>query len=469
MTDANQAIVDSDTEKGKDGVKFAPPGLFPPLMPRETNTRYTTWLLIRAAAGDVGARPLPGGAVFYESPDVWVESSLGINQPVPGEPNQVFARVTNLGWQYATGVHVRFWWANPSLAITETTAHAIGFGHANIPSGWSVVVACPTPWIPVEENGGHECLFAEAYIPAFDPVTAPMDPVDDRHVGQKNEQLVILKAGQHFRIEVLAANVFDFAQAVRFEIQPIHMASAHPLVVGRKLGLRTRLLPPTTPLPLSFEFSAAAPVYAGPSAVFAQRLLATTRRQIAGELLSCSAPAKIARTAHFEPWEMRTIEVSGKVPAGAEVGQTFAFRIVQSIGPIVTGGYTVKRPDRSLIVGCGDRLNAARFVLTCSMLLYAIQEGYIRKTLSCALGLIRHNTGRRGRRLLAPERSGARFHLQHHLPHLPVLPLFKGVCNNSPYSENGFPFTCHSPSVHSPIFADRITVSFERRDKTGSA
>src|SRR3974390_1876487 len=93
---------------------------------------YTPWLVVRYAAGDVGSRPLPGGTVFWESPDVWVVSSLGGNQPVPGEPNTVFARVLNLGLEDATGVTVRFWWANPSIAISEATAHLIGLGSTNI-------------------------------------------------------------------------------------------------------------------------------------------------------------------------------------------------------------------------------------------------------------------------------------------------------------------------------------------------
>ena len=126
-------------DKGKGRYVTAPP--IPPLQfPRETGTHYTPWLLVRDAVGDMGGRPLPGGTVFWESPDVWVQSSLGINQPVVGEANHVFARVTNFGLQYATGVIVKFWWANPSLAITETTANLIGIGWANIPSGWSVTV-----------------------------------------------------------------------------------------------------------------------------------------------------------------------------------------------------------------------------------------------------------------------------------------------------------------------------------------
>ena len=113
---------------------------------RDSRTHYTTWLLVRYAAGDDGTRSLPGGAVFWESPDIWVVSSAGVNQPVPGEANTVFARVTNLGLQDATGVVVRFWWANPALAITEANAHQINPLHlpaVTVPSMSSVAVQCP--------------------------------------------------------------------------------------------------------------------------------------------------------------------------------------------------------------------------------------------------------------------------------------------------------------------------------------
>jgi hypothetical protein len=326
---------------GDTKVGFAPPPLVPPRVNRETSIHYTPWLLIRDAAGDGGARPLPPGAVFWESPDVWVVSSLGVNQPVVGEPNQVFARVTNLGWQEATGVEVLFFWANPSLGITEATAVPIGSGHADIPSGWSVVVPCDKPWIPVEENGGHECLIAEAIVRQFDPLTAPMDPVDDRHVGQKNEQLVLLPAGTMFRINVTAANIVNLPQTLNFEVQPLKLATLHPLLQVRALSLGVALSPPSAALPVSLEFAAAPPVFIGPSVIFARRLFTMAEEEVAGRAGCSSALVQIARSAAFEPWETRKLEVTGQIPQGAKVGDTFAFRIVQRIGTMVTGGYTV--------------------------------------------------------------------------------------------------------------------------------
>jgi hypothetical protein len=54
-----------------------------------------------------------------------------------------------------------------------------------------------------------------------------------------------------------------------------------------------------------------------------------------------ASPAQLVLTRHFEPWQMGTIELTGRVPHEAHPGQVFAFRVVQRAGRMVTGGYTV--------------------------------------------------------------------------------------------------------------------------------
>lgn len=301
---------------------------------------YTPWLVIRDAAGDVGNRPLAAGTTFWESPDVWVVSSLGINQPVPGEPNTVYCRITNLGLEDATGVVVRFWWANPSLAITQANAHQINPAQlpaVMVPAQSSVEVQCPQPWIPVVENNGHECLLAEAYIPAFDPLVAPLDPVDDRHVGQKNEQLVLVSPGQPFKLQLDALNIAPLAQALTFEVHPLRLEALPEWVVLRQVPT---IVPPAAALPVSLELHDDRR-FTGPSALFARRLLADSLREIDGTARFCTAPAQATLTASFAPWELRTLEVTAFVPPDARPGQSFAFRVVQRAGYMVCGGYTV--------------------------------------------------------------------------------------------------------------------------------
>ena len=308
------------------------------------DTHYTPWLVVRYAAGDNGSRPLPGGTVFWESPDVWVVSTQGVNQPVPGEANTVYARVTNLGLQDVTGVIVNFWWANPSLAITEATANPIGIASINttITAGSSALVTCPNPWVPVIENNGHECLLAEAYIPVFDPLTAPMDPVDDRHVGQKNEQLVYAQKGQQISVKLHAANISGFAQALTFEVRSPRLTGILDLLATRGMDYPHALTPAATALPLSLEMAEGPRAFSGPSVLFARRLLSMSLLEIEGAAADWFTPVQITHTKHFEPWETATLDVVAQIPVDARPGQVFVYRINQRAGRMITGGYTVQ-------------------------------------------------------------------------------------------------------------------------------
>ncbi|MFI5137580.1 MAG: hypothetical protein ACHQIM_07115 [Sphingobacteriales bacterium] len=308
---------------------------------RKEPVHDTTWIVVRADYSDLGDRPLAPNSVFWESPDVWVQSSAGINQPVPGENNTVFARINNYGLQDATGIMVKFWWADPSLAITETTANLIGIGYVDVPSGWSVQLQCPAPWVPIVENGGHECLIAEAFIQVIDPLTAPMDPLDDRHVGQKNEQLLMLKKGAKFVTKIKAVNITNAAKELRFDVQALHFETIHPLLKLRAANLPANVTPSPAKMAVGLKFNEGGSSFISSSVLFAERMILRGLEKIEDELIEQLEHSQVTHAAKFQPWESRTLELSGEVPADAEVGQTYLFRIVQRIGNMVTGGYTV--------------------------------------------------------------------------------------------------------------------------------
>jgi hypothetical protein len=325
---------------GRDKGGLALPAFHEPRLPRATEDTYTPFLLIQSAVGDFGARPLPSGAVFWESPAVWTVGSQGVNQPVPGEPTAVFARVANLGREQANGVVVRFWWADPSLAITESTAHEIGMGFTNIPAGQSRVVQCPQAWVPVVENGGHECLLAEAFVPHFDPLTAPMDPVLDRHVGQKNEQLLIVEQGKKFTLRLQAANAAPVAQPITIDVLS-HRGATVPRLIAARIENEQARLAPSAQLPIALEVRDDAGPFVPASASYARRLLSFSEAQAGGDAEACSPLPWLSHSLALDAWESRTLKITGTVPEDAPVGQTYLFRIVQRAGPIVLGGYTV--------------------------------------------------------------------------------------------------------------------------------
>lgn len=302
---------------------------------------YTPWLVVRYAVGDFGGRPLAPSTVFWESPDVWVTSTLGVNQPIPGEPNQVFARVSNFGLQQANGIVVKFWWANPSLTITEASANLIGVAFVDIPSLRSVVVECPDPWVPIVENEGHECLLAEAYLPVVDPLSAPMDPLADRHVGQKNEQLVGVSPGQKFRVPVQALNPSAKLVHAAIEVHAVELTSV-PRLIGERFGPEAKLTPPrAVEASLALEESRKPRTQLETQTAVAHRANDEAPSEVVGTESEIRGEPAATHSLELHPWEATTIELSGVTPATARVGDTFLYRIIQRVGSVVTGGYTV--------------------------------------------------------------------------------------------------------------------------------
>jgi hypothetical protein len=294
---------------------------------------YTPWLLIRYQAGDTGARPVPPGAAWWESPDVWTQQVSGgaINQPVAGQPSMVFTNISNLGMEDANGVIVKYWWANPSIAITEATANLIATQTVSIPASNVGQFQSPTNWVPVEVNGGHECLIVEAYIPVFDPLTDPMQPAYDRHVGQKNEQLVLLTQGQMFHFQFQALNFTENETDVFVEMRPgLVPRDLAQRFAGRGLWREPILDAPALPVQIDIsrdavrQFKGTQPALARP-----------------GNALDCLGPALVSRSQAFLPGELRNVEITGTLPVTAKPGEVYVVRIYQRIGEAIAGGYTL--------------------------------------------------------------------------------------------------------------------------------
>lgn len=140
-----------------------------------------------------------GNPYWYLSPDIWVvpgsDPAGAPGMPRAGETAYLWARVSNTGDADALGVRVDFYWANPALQVTRSTANLVGAAFADVPAGGAQDALCLVPWTPVVVNDGHECLVAVANHPA-DPLPNPLpdafDPPTYRQVAQKN--LTVLAA-----------------------------------------------------------------------------------------------------------------------------------------------------------------------------------------------------------------------------------------------------------------------------------
>lgn len=307
---------------------------------------YTTFIVLRYTFGDVGGRPIPPGTNFWESPDVWVVSSAGWNVPVAGEPNRVFARIANRGMMDAPDVRVRFWWANPSLAITEANAHEIGAGQPPImvpliPSRSAVVVESPYPWTPVIENDGHECLLAEAGALYGDKITAPLDPVLDRHVGQKNLHVLERAPGARFSFEIGVANISTLTQRVVVQMRALSFDEVRAGLAAPTLGGQVRVRPMEQRPPLRMALAGTGEFVATPSALYPRRLLSAAQSAAGQRGKDCRPLGALQHTALLKAGELGVLRLEGAVPADARPQQAFGFEFLERMGEIVTGGYTL--------------------------------------------------------------------------------------------------------------------------------
>ncbi|MHB8268779.1 hypothetical protein [Bradyrhizobium sp.] len=168
--------------------------------------------MIRSDGADLGARPMPAGDLFWESPDIWLTGGDQYGNPVGGQPATVFARVWNLGTLVAAPVFVDFFFIAPSLGILPSAPKQIGVKSACVvvPPLSAVVVACPTPWIPPITGGGelHSCLLATCSAPITGDVPkVPFNPAADRHTAQHNYMVVEAGASKEMSFTLHLGNL----------------------------------------------------------------------------------------------------------------------------------------------------------------------------------------------------------------------------------------------------------------------
>ncbi len=201
----------------------------------ERKPEYDVRLLCRTFVGDIGNRPLIN-MIFWESPDIWIEGPSGDPDiGTPGQVNKVKVHVWNIGMADAWGTHVDLYWCDPSVGIHPAVAHPIGSKTMPLYAGQHQVVSFD--WVPQFVNDGHECLVAQVYDPVSDPVVAPFNPVQDRHVGQRNISVLEAPPGSSQMFKLKIPNLSLMQAMSTLEIQKLEL-EALDLVAGA-LGART--------------------------------------------------------------------------------------------------------------------------------------------------------------------------------------------------------------------------------------
>lgn len=350
------------------------------------NPPITPFLLIRYTTVDLGARPIPAGTDFWDSPDIWVESSDPFGNPVAGEPNFIHARIFNLGAFQAAPVQVDFSWANPALGLGPANMNPIGTEWVQIPPLNSLDVRCDTPWIPEILNDGHECVMVNCSFSLADPIIYPFQPTLDRHVGQRNLHVVAGKAGQKLAYTLQISNIFPIEMPALVTVQFARLMlteGARDMALHELGGAAATFLQRIRSS--SFHLSGAY-VRESPAHRIAQRGAALEHRgsrgpvqfkqtdgqstsvtvtasgahgvtkanemgQHTGALFAAldtfretsDAPAQGLKVhqLHLEAHSFQTLNVEVDVPADARPGEIFVIHLLHQAGPFTAGGYSV--------------------------------------------------------------------------------------------------------------------------------
>jgi hypothetical protein len=320
---------------------------------------WTPWLVVRYTAADQGWRPIPASDPFWISPDIWVESSDPNGNAVAGEPNFVHARVLNLGKAPALPTRLDFYWGNPALGLGAGQMNLIGTEWVMVDAHAVETVRCQTPWIPVVENGGHECVIVNCSSPILDPIVQPFQPTLDRHVGQRN--LAVLQAGQnqvvHFgvnvnnffpvpariavgaRIEHAVAAGAASAMTERERVTRVIAAAARQRSSSHEASDGVGISSSQTHIASQLSGPAAHTPDAGARASLGRFLLQTPDAATAPGA-AVQRDVMLQETT-MEPFEQRHLTLEIAVPASIKSGEYLVVHLWQRFMDLSMGGYTI--------------------------------------------------------------------------------------------------------------------------------
>jgi len=310
------------------------------------------WLMMRANAGDFGARPLPGP--FWESPDIFilagVHPAAAPDLPPPpygdialaDQPNTLYAHVWNFGHGAAPEVMVEFYWCDPSLGVNPSSLHLLAQVPVTLGSKCSgkshALVKCPVPWRPAFLNGGHECLLVRIWDNTSDLPGGPrFDAARNRHVGQRNIHVVTaqpvlgavhaLLLAPHTRPRTTAAT-----SAARAAPGPAIVLKVGPLFQEPAQVRVERVAPNLMPwLQLRTGKRGQFPANAVPTG---QALLSRPFASGSGMAMASSADR------HCVSGEDQEVTFTSSDVAPAN-GQAHVYRVTATQGGVLFGGYTV--------------------------------------------------------------------------------------------------------------------------------
>jgi hypothetical protein len=158
----------------------------------------TPYLVIPSWPNDPGARPLPVGEALGNRS---IKATI-VSRAIEGgsvQPNiQLSCVVANLGAapssaaliEFYVGTEIGIW--NPghaTLTPAQVSAATQLVGRASFvaPPGVTTTIVCPALWSPGSLEAARQGVLVQVSDLFTDPITAPFDAVDDRHVARADD------------------------------------------------------------------------------------------------------------------------------------------------------------------------------------------------------------------------------------------------------------------------------------------
>ena len=287
-----------------------------------------------------------------------MESSDPLGNPVLGQQNIVHARVFNLGKAQSSPTRVDFYWGD--------AAGGLGPGQMNFIASETVVVPfhqsrdVRVKWVPI--STGHECLIVNTTCDINDVIAQPFQPTLDRHVGQRNVNVVQAGAGKVVNFAVGVNNLAPMMATITVAARLEHLAvsrkatatMSHRDIVNHVAnyvrGEHTDIVrdfadesrfgrsAPRIRGQLS-EASSIVPSREGRS-FFAHMLLASDQRAASGSRREMNRDIPLAE-AVMKGFEHRTLDLELGIPGNAGPGEFVVFHVIQEIAGLQVGGYTI--------------------------------------------------------------------------------------------------------------------------------
>ncbi len=202
-------------------------------------------VMLQDCSGDIGAEPNGNCWAFYASPAIYVRNSIGpapaVHQnPIPGQPNYIYAELKNIGSGMLGRGTVHFYVAKASTGLIWPTSWVNNYNNgvlygdeigsvnvSNLPAGGSTTVGViwnnvPDPANYNDPDARHFCLLAR-FVSDEDPMTfpeganTPQNTQNNNNIVWKNISILDC-ANPRGAVDVLNDTHDEMAVELRFDI-----------------------------------------------------------------------------------------------------------------------------------------------------------------------------------------------------------------------------------------------------------